>query len=112
MNDFGIDIAGKTGVYKERCFWKPKASVAERTFVCLSGSGCSPEVGTRRRLEVKWKSDGLVENIDSFSIDYLIEKGEEIRPLPGPPAIEVYAAGQVDASPVKEESPIRVRRKR
>lgn len=109
MNHFGIDITGKTGVYKSKSFWKPKASVAERTFTCIAGSGCSPLPGTSNKVEVLWKSDGLVENISSSAIEMLLDKGEEIHPLPDEPAVEVFNAGDV---PVKEEPPVRVRRKK
>lgn len=73
MNDFNLDITGLQGIMKQKGFFKINATEKDRTFTILSGPGCSPEVGTRRQIKVKW-TDGTTDSLSSYDIETLITK--------------------------------------
>lgn len=97
MNDFGIDIAGHTGVVKQRSFELPKnATVRQRSFIIESGPGCNPEPGTKRTIRGKWLSDGAVESISSYDLEHALSPaGKRVNRLP---------EAIVDVQPVQLES--------
>ena len=72
MNDFKMDITGLQAVMKAKGFFKPNTSEKDRTFIIISGPGCSPEPNTRRLIRVKWLSDGASDNLSSYDIETLI----------------------------------------
>lgn len=78
MNDFGVNLTGKQGIYKAAHFCK-NATKEERTFMCESGPGCSPEKGTRRSISGYWVSDKMRDTIDSNELAFYIDdNGKEI----------------------------------
>lgn len=74
MHDYGeIDLKGKQVVVKAKTFYKAKASVRERTFVCSGGPGCLAIEGTDRRISGHWLADKMKDKIDSYSIERILE---------------------------------------
>ena len=84
MNDFGINIAGYTGVVKQRSFELPKnATVRQRSFIIESGPGCSPESGTKRTIRGIWLTDKAGESISSYDLEHVVSlDGKRVNRLP------------------------------
>lgn len=106
MNDFGVNIAGFTGVMRNRPKQK-QYSVAERTVLIKEGYGCNPGPGLRY-VSVRWEDDGKPDKISTHDLEYVIDThGKRINKLP---------EQVVDLEPVKLTSevvaaPKKVRRK-
>jgi hypothetical protein len=113
MNDFGIDLKGKHGVFKEGIFYLPKASAKAREFICEGGSGCDPTVGTGRKLTGKWVSDGARDTINSYDLEYLLIDGAKVKQkVTGDPAPEKPAPMPEPTPETAEDKPQKkVRRK-
>ena len=78
MNDFGRDIKGLMAVLKARNYYKKPSTVKERTIKVISGSGCDPDPARSRNIDCKC-SDGLIETISSYDLEYVInEEGKNI----------------------------------
>lgn len=83
MNDFGINISGAFGVVKPRSFSLPKnSSVKDRTFLIESGSGCSPEIGTGRKIKGRWLADNMPDTISSYDFEHVLLDGKKVNRLP------------------------------
>ena len=84
MNDFGVNITGFVGVVKPRSFHLPaKPTTEDLSFKIESGSGCSPEKGTRRTIKGRWLSDNAPDTINSHDFSYVIDKdGAKMERLP------------------------------
>jgi hypothetical protein len=74
MHDFGdVDLKGKKVVVKQIGFYKPKATAKERTFLCKGGPGCTALPSGSRRITGRWLSDNAADDIDSYSIQAILE---------------------------------------
>lgn len=121
MNNFGINIAGYTGVCQVRpgFNWsrtKGKGTVADRSFHIESGPGCRPESGTRRAVQGRWLDDRGPGSLQSDDFEYLIDpKGKRVSKLPEEPTdVEpVMLAGETNVPGLPPIDEIKkVRRKR
>ena len=80
MNDFGVNITGGHGVVKPRSFTLPaKPTIKDLTFVIESGPGCSPEVGTARKVKGHWLSDNMPDTISSHDFSYVTIGSEKVQ---------------------------------
>jgi len=117
MNDFGINIAGLTGVLKPRNFYKKPSTDKERTVVVIQGSGCNPDPAWGRNIEVR-TGPKTHETISSYDLEYVISDGKKIRHIEvGPTDSYVCGAPEPPVSvhpsiPPAPEKPRNVRRKR
>lgn len=73
MNDFGHDLTGCRVVFKSGQFYKAKASVAERTFVCESGPGCVMNL-KQRTVHGHWVKDKKPDTFSSYEIETAFDK--------------------------------------
>ena len=110
MNDWGVNLKGKHGVMKAGIFYKPKASIAERTFVLEGGLGCDPTPNTPRKVTGFWLSDKAKDTLSSYDFEYLIINGKNVRPrVTGDPPPEPVMKVE---EPEADEPQAKVRRKR
>jgi hypothetical protein len=77
VNDFGIDIKGKTAVVKARNFWKKPSTAKERTVVVVGGSGCHPEMEWGRNIECR-TGPGTHETISSYDLECVFDGDKKI----------------------------------
>ena len=109
MNDWGVNLKGKHGVMKAGIFYKPKASIAERTFVLEGGLGCDPTPNTPRKVTGFWLSDKAKDTLSSYDFEYLIINGKNVRPrVTGDPPPDPTPI--VEAYEPEEQKPVRRKR--
>lgn len=117
MNDFGINLKGKQGVFKAALFYKgylpgtPKVGTAERTFLCEGGSGCDPTVGTNRKVTGSWVSDGARDTINSYDLEYVLIDGAKLKQTVTGDPVEDKPTPLPEPEPVPDAPQKKVRRK-
>lgn len=92
MNDFGIELKGKKLVFQAKSFYKPGASVDERTFIAEGGPGCIASLEASfgsymkpyayRTITGHWQSDSQHDTISSYSVEAYINRAGNIVPRP------------------------------
>lgn len=81
MNDFGINLKGKRGVFKERTFYIPKASAKDRTFNIEGGPGSDPDPLRSRKVTGHWLVDGAKDAVSSYDFEYILDGEKKIKPV-------------------------------